>query len=226
MKNKKLTDELLISFIEGNLSEKDKKIVQDLIDQSEKNFIKYSHYYASYKQMQKTEFVVTPDQLIQAANKKYGLEPATPPTRKERFQLQFLIDLVKNPKTLAFASIAASVVILFSIIADPDPEDNSYKFITRGVSPKYYKKMTPASVNLVNGLNVIVKNDSIFIMQPYKFKRSLIVQSFEQKVLLKTDFIKMNDVFLVSNLSKNDSIMITITTLDEEVFRKTFYLND
>ena len=174
--------------------------------------------------MQKTKFVVTPDQLIQAANKKYGLEPATPPIRKERFQPQFLIDLIKNPKSLAFASIAASVVILFSIIADPDPEDNTYKFITRGVSPR--QEMTPASVNLVNGLNVIVKNDSIFIMQPYKFKRSLIIKSFEEKVLFKTDFIKMNDVFLVSNLSKNDSIIITITTLDEEVFRKTYNLNN
>ena len=70
MNNNKLSDELLVAFLEGKLSDSEKKEVQDLINQSDANFIKYSRFYASYKQMEQTEFEVAPDQLIKLANKE------------------------------------------------------------------------------------------------------------------------------------------------------------
>ena len=38
MKHKKLTDELLVAFLDGNLSDSDKKNVRELINQNDENF--------------------------------------------------------------------------------------------------------------------------------------------------------------------------------------------
>ena len=85
MKHKKLTDELLVAFLDGNLSDSDKKNVRELINQNDENFMMYSRYYASYKQMQETDFEVVPDQLIEAANKKFGLDEKPRTIKKPSF---------------------------------------------------------------------------------------------------------------------------------------------
>ncbi len=223
MKNKKLTDELLIAFLEGNLSDSDKKNVQDLINQNDKNFMKYSRYYASYKQMKETDFEVAPDQLIQAANKKFGLAMDKGQSKEKRFSFFKLPEWTKNNRALGFATLTASAVILLTVINLQSPIDSQRPIITRSI-PK--KGNDVRSVNLVDGLAVTIEKDSIFVKQPFRFSRSLIVKSADNNILLMKDFTNMDESFELLGLSKNDSIYIVIETLGKEIYNKRFYLKD
>ena len=230
MNNNKLTDELLVAFLEGKLSDSEKKEVQDLINQSDANFIKYSRLYASYKQMEQTEFEVAPDQLIEAANKKYGLNINKGPTIEmaQGFDFSNLIKWITNPRTLAYASLAASIAILISI-QDPmieKPEGGRRPVLVRSLK-KTNKAESGLAVESIEGLNVDIRNDTIFVNQPFKFNRTLIVLSGSMKdILFRSDFINIDESFQFSDLSKSDSVYIIIETLGEEVYRNTFYLNN
>ena len=228
MNNNKLTDELLVAFLEGKLSDSEKKEVQDLINQSDANFIKYSRFYASYKQMEQTEFEVTPDQLIERANKEFGLEAKKEPPPIHGFDFSKLLKWVTKPQTLAFATLAASVAILITTqdAMIERPEDGKRPMVVRSLGKTKGAKPELAD-NRIEGINIFIQNDTIFVEQPFKFNRTLIVLSGGKKdVLFKSDFTDMSESFQFSDLSKSDSVYIIIETLGEEVYKNIFYMND
>ena len=67
--------------------------------------------------MEQTEFEVAPDQLIKLANKEFGLEAKKEPIIYpiDGFDFSKLLKWVSNPRTLAFATLAASVAILITV---------------------------------------------------------------------------------------------------------------
>jgi len=69
----KLNDELIIAFLEGNLSEDEEKNVQALINENDENFLRYSQLYDSYYEMMDAELEEVPDELIEKAYKKLGI---------------------------------------------------------------------------------------------------------------------------------------------------------
>ena len=227
MKNNKLSDELLVAFLEGKLSDSEQKEVQDLINQSDANFIKYSRFYASYKQMEETEFEVAPDQLINLANKEFGLEGKKDPI--ESFDFSKLFEWISNRRTtMAFATLAASVTILITVknITVESPESGKRPLVLRSLK-KTNKAESGLAVKSIEGLNVDIQNDTIFVNQPFKFNRTLIVLSGSKKdILFKSDFVNIDESFQLSDLSESDSVHIIIETLGEEVYRNTFYFNN
>jgi len=230
MNNNKLSDELLVAFLEGKLSDSEKKEVQDLINQSDANFIKYSRFYASYKQMEQTEFEVAPDQLIKLANKEFGLEAKKEPIIYpiDGFGFSKLLKWVSNPRTLAFATLAASVAILITVQDSmiERPEGGRRPVIVRSLKKTNIARSGLAD-NKIEGLNIVIQNDTIFVEQTFKFNRTLIVLSGgKQDILFKSDFTDMYESFQFPDLIKSDSVYIIIETLGEEVYKNIFYMND
>ena len=170
--------------------------------------------------MQETDFEVVPDQLIEAANEKFGLDEKPRTIKKPSF---FKLPQWTNNRALAFATLAASVVILLSINDRMNPFDGPRPIITRSIPTQ---DNVVSSANLIDGLNVEIKGDTIFVKQPFRFTRSLIVISEDNNIILKKDFTKMDDSFELLGLSERDSIYIVIETLEEEVYRRTFYIKD
>ena len=258
MKYKNLTDELLIAFLEGNLSDSEKKEVQDLINQSDANFVWYSRFYTSYKQMHETEFEVAPDQLIERANKEFGLGAKKEPiisgggvrtgwkpvmmtpaqanvnadraedTGSQGFDFSKLLKWVTKPQTLAYATLAASVAILITTqdAMIESPEDGRRPVIVRSLK-KTNIATSGLADNKIEGLNIFIQNDTIFVEQTFKFNRTLIVLSGGKKdILFKSDFTDMYESFQFPDLIKSDSVYIIIETLGEEVYKNIFYMND
>jgi len=231
MKYKNLTDELLIAFLEGNLSDSEKKEVQNLINQSDANFVWYSRFYTSYKQMHETEFEVAPDQLIERANKEFGLEAKKEPISDpaiDGFDFSKLLKWVTKPQTLAYATLAASVAILITTqdAMIESPEDGRRPVIVRSLK-KTNIATSGLADNKIEGLNIFIQNDTIFVEQTFKFNRTLIVLSGGKKdILFKSDFTDMYESFQFPDLIKSDSVYIIIETLGEEVYKNIFYMND
>ena len=69
-----LSDELILSYIEGNLPEKESKRVEKLIRSSDKHFIRFSALYSSYREMEEGELEVVPDMLIERAKAEFQLD--------------------------------------------------------------------------------------------------------------------------------------------------------
>jgi hypothetical protein len=144
------------------------------------------------------------------------------------FDFSNLIKWITNPRTLAFASLAASIVILISIQDSmiESPEGGRRPVLVRSLK-KTNKAESGLAVKSIEGLNVDIRNDTIFVNQPFKFNRTLIVLSGSKKdILFRSDFINIDESFQSSDLSKSDSVYIIIETLGEEVYRNTFYLNN
>ena len=70
----KISDELIIAYIEGNLSEEEALKVERLIDSDNLIFSRYAVLNRSYRQLEDTSFEVTPDSLKEKLNISLGLE--------------------------------------------------------------------------------------------------------------------------------------------------------
>ena len=69
-----LSDELILSYIEGNLPEEESKRVEKLIRSNDKHFIRFSSLYASYREMEEIKLEVAPDMLIERAKAEFQLD--------------------------------------------------------------------------------------------------------------------------------------------------------
>jgi len=69
-----LSDELILSYIEGNLPEEESKRVEKLIRSNDKHFIRFSSLYASYREMEEVKLEVVPDMLIERAKAEFQLD--------------------------------------------------------------------------------------------------------------------------------------------------------
>ena len=69
----KLNDELIIAFIRGTLSEDKEAHVEELINENDENFLRYSQLYNSYFEAMDAELDDVPDELIEKANKELGI---------------------------------------------------------------------------------------------------------------------------------------------------------
>jgi hypothetical protein len=69
-----LSDELILGWIEGNLSAEESKRVEKLIKSSDKYFSRFSTLFAAYKEIEEVELEVTPDMLIERAKAEFQLD--------------------------------------------------------------------------------------------------------------------------------------------------------
>ncbi|MBC8485340.1 MAG: hypothetical protein H8D45_04790 [Bacteroidetes bacterium] len=243
-KNKNhLSKETILGWIRGNLPDYESKLIADHLESCDSCFIKFSTLHASYQEIENVELEVTPDMLIERANKEFNLGESRIkvfPKKVRVFTDQIGFGLKKilqpHPVVYALVTVVLVIVILYTV-KEPDSEpffteetqetpiNLREKFPQTQLTPVASTEMSGISVNILllekklqlrgpSPYNMY----SLVVTQPFRFNRNLTVQTLDGEILLSTDFQNMTNNFDFSLPVKHDSIRVRITTLDSIVY--------
>ena len=220
----RLTDELLVGYIEGNLSKEDAKRVVLLIKSSDENFARFSALYTSYREFQDLELEVTPDTLIQKVQAELGITNKKAASHKANVIKDFInnVQEILKPRVAVYALISTALVIvtIFTIYFQSDDETELQpKIDTEFFNKIMYPDMRPATHSNIKGIEVRLEEDVLTITQPFRFDREIIIYSEERELILSEKFREMDHKILLPETLKGDSIHIVITSLDTVVYR-------
>lgn len=224
----RLTDELLVGYIEGNLSKEDAKRVELLIKSSDENFARFSALYTSYREFQDLELEVTPDTLIQKVQAELGITNKKAASHKANVIKDFInnVQEILKPRVAVYALISAALVIvtIFTIYFQSDDETELQpKRDTEFFNKIMYPDMRPATHSNIKGIEVRLEEDVLTITQPFRFDREIIIYSEERELILSEKFREMDHKILLPETLKGDSIHIVITSLDTVVYKTIFH---
>ena len=118
-KNNKISDELLIAYLENELSKEQRKSLEGVLHSDDKIYLRYVDLYHSLKEIEEARLEVTPDTLLSKALplKQYTKSKAM----KER--LFGLLKPIMAPKPAI--SFAASIVIILFIVLNIGQEQSN-----------------------------------------------------------------------------------------------------
>jgi len=226
IKNKEhLTEELILGWIEGNLTKSKSELVNSHLKECDKCFINFSSLFSSYQEIETVKLEATPDMLIKKAIDFFRLGRVKPnwkqylPTVKSVINLSKRISEIFRPKVLAYAVISGILVIVVSIsFLNYKKDDKSKIDVQNLLAPFMTKQATPTYSNNLAGIVVSIKNDSIRITQPIRIQRQLIVQNQYGAKILMRDFNSLNNIIQMPFSGNQDSVNIIITTLDTIVY--------
>ena len=224
----RLTDELLVGYIEGNLSKEDAKRVELLIKSSDENFARFSTIYSSYREFQHLELEVTPDALIKTVKKELGLSNEKAVLKKESVFGVFInnVQEILKPPVAVYALISTALVIvtIFTIYFQSDDETELQpKIDTEFFNKIMYPDMRPTTHTNIKGIEVRLEEEVLTITQPFRFDREIIIFSEERELILSEKFREMDHNILLPETLKGDSIHIVITSLDTVVYKTIFH---
>lgn len=224
----RLTDELLVGYIEGNLSKEDAKRVELLIKSSDENFARFSALYTSYREFQDLELEVTPDILIQKVQAELGITNKKAASHKANVIKDFInnVQEILKPRVAVYALISTALVIvtIFTIYFQSDDETELQpKRDTEFFNKIMYPDMRPATHSNIKGIEVRLEEDVLTITQPFRFDREIIIYSEERELILSEKFREMDHKILLPETLKGDSIHIVITSLDTVVYKTIFH---
>ena len=224
----RLTDELLVGYIEGNLSKEDAKRVELLIKSRDDNFARFSALYSSYREFQDLELEVTPDTLIQKVQAELGITNKKAASHKGNVIKDFIniVQEILKPRVAVYALISTALVIvtIFTIYFQSDDETELQpKIDTEFFNKIMYPDMRPATHSNIKGIEVRLEEDVLTITQPFRFDREIIIFSEERELILSEKFREMDHKILLSETLKGDSIHVVITSLDTVVYKTIFH---
>ncbi|MBC8320164.1 MAG: hypothetical protein H8E34_05520 [Bacteroidetes bacterium] len=225
-KTEHLPDELILGFIECNLSNTDSDLVNDHLKTCDSCFVKFSTLFASYQEMEEVKLEVTPDMLINKITKKFSLVKSKPYFKPVSAGLQRLVsdvshwfDNLLRPRKVVYAVVSTGIVVVILLTIFRVRQEDRIESPTPGIfAPFLERQIMPVSSNNLSGIKVAIANDSLKISQPIRFKRELIVQTLNGKILLSKEFMDLNNTFQVPVNVIQDSVIIIITTLDSVVY--------
>ena len=220
----KLTDELILAFIEGNLSKEDAKKVELLIKSSDENFARFSTIYSGYREFQDLELEVTPDTLIQKVEKELGLSNEKAVIKKESVFGDFInnVQEILKPRVAVYALISSALVIVTIITINFQSDDETElqpKIDTEFFNKIMHPDMKPATHTNIKGIEIRLEEEVLTITQPFRFDREIIIFSEERELILSEKFREMDHKILLSETLKGDSIHVVITSLDTVVYK-------
>lgn len=213
-----LNDELILGWIEGNLSSEESERIEKLIKSSDKNFSRFSTLYAAYKEMEEVELEVTPDVLIKRLNKQFDLDQKTKPSIKldwlAQFDKTFNAIFNSQPAVATILSVMLVVLIGVNLLNQPEKRDDKgrLRVITLLNSPEY----TPAAQVLTRGDNktkeitVSVKNQELIIDQLISIERIVWVIDDQDNVLMQETIDKRNNLLYFGSPIEKDSIRVVM----------------
>jgi len=211
-----LTDELILGWIEGNLSSEESERIEKLIKSSDKNFSRFSTLYAAYKEMEEVELEVTPDMLMKRLNKRFDLDQKTKPSIKldwlDQFDKTFNAIFNSQPAVATILSVMLVVLIGVNLLNQPEKRDDEgrLRIITLLNSPEY----TPAAAELTRGdskikeITVSVKNQELIIDQLISIERIVWVIDDQDNVLMQEKIDQRKNSLYFGSPVEKDSIRI------------------
>lgn len=229
-KDKILSNELILAWIEGNLSKSEMERVKNLIKASDEAFLKYSTLLASYNEMQAVELEKTPDWLIEKANNELGLvTPLSKPPTPEKLtsKIEHIINSIKwafKPRITSYAIVSAGILALIILTLLPDMnsdsndlKDEPLKLFDQLTQPKFQ----PVVSTELEGVKVTFKDGKIIVTQPMKVKRELSITSQSGKMLISKNIQNIENTINTSSIEDQEIIIIKIKSFDEIIYEAT-----
>ncbi len=230
-KNKEhLTEELILGWIEGNLTKSKSELVNSHLKECDKCFIVFSSLFSSYQEIESVKFETTPDILIKKAIDLFGLGKVKPNWMQSFPIVKSVKNLIKQlseifkPKVLAYVAISGILVIVVSIsFLNIKKDDKSEIDIKNLVAPFMVRQAVPTYSNNLAGIVVSFDNDSIRIEQPTRMKRKLTIHNKKREVILEKEFMDLHNSIPAPEIINQDTMWITIFTLNTVVFKTVIY---
>ena len=214
----KLSDELIIGYIEGKLSDEKTKYVERILAADDDAFTRYAIFYRSFSELESIELEVTPDMLIKRLNKRFNLDQKTKPSIKfdwlAQFGQNFIAIFISKPVIATVLSVMLVVLIGVNLLNQPEKRDDKgrLRIITLLNSPEY----TPAAQVLTRGDNKIkeitvsVKNQELIIDQLISIERIVWVIDDQDNVLMQETIDKRNNLLYFGSPIEKDSIRVVM----------------
>ena len=225
----KISDELIIAYIEGNLSEEEALKVERLIDSDNLIFSRYAVLNRSYRQLEDTSFEVTPDSLKEKLNISLGLEAEEIAEKGSTASaLDKVNQLVNNIFQLRpqLAIVSAAFVAFLSrvLFLSSEPIKNVILYTDNNMGDKARISELVHSLDVKsssylsskekgkNGIDISIKNDTLSIEQPLKIPRKVYIYNYEQNIFLEKEITDRDNKISLDDFKNNDSLRITIET--------------
>ena len=126
--NNKISDELIIGYNEGRLTDKQKLRVEEIIENDESAFLQYARLNKSFSDIHSETFEVTPDSLKQKLMDELSIKPKNQKYSFVAKVRDYLDEITLKQPNFALASvvfIALFSVIIFQQISKKDSEQSS-----------------------------------------------------------------------------------------------------
>lgn len=224
-----LSDELLIGFIEGRVDVTQGKESFSHIKSCDKCFLKYSSLRASYQEMDNIDLEVTPDSLVERANREYHLvEPKRVLTTiSEKFKGTLKIGYenlthILRPRVVTYAVITTFILLIIFVPILFQKEDIIGKEDVRKILENYINRTNNTALLSSDeslGIKVYLSNDTLRITQPFRFNRTLEIISNNGSVLYRSNFSDLTNDFLLNNFILNEPSIVTIVSMDTIIYK-------
>ena len=245
---KHLNDELILSWISGDLAEDQLAMAKKHVDDCNTCFLRFSVLLKSQKDITSQSLEKAPNEIINQVRSNLGLEltdsgvkegeflsgpiPLPDEIIDQSYGKRLFATLTKpGPVLYSLTTAVAVVLILITIIrngAEVDDDIEPSKIIERFTQPRI---MDPASKTReisgskeeITGFQVNLENNILKITQPFRFKRELKVYSEKGDLILETEFTDAENSFTL-HLENTPSIRVVISSLDKIVFEQSISL--
>ena len=227
-----LSEELIISWINGDLPDAQVREAKKHIDHCNECFLNFSDLkknneamskYLIYLMTKKFKDYKEPEELFGKVKKLinfkeyYSNLDLLQEEKRKTFTEKIFIGLTK-PGPALYTAVAALLIVLIMIPISLLREEVDEQL---GVP----EIMTPSGRDKLEGIEVTIENRELKISQPIKFKRELKVYNESGELILDTEFERLNNAFTL-NEKGGGKLRVVIYSLDEIVYDELVEYNN
>jgi hypothetical protein len=224
MSQSHLSEEAFIALLEDNSSNLEQNTDRAHIETCDQCFLKFSQYILSYKNINSTILEKTPQSILMRVNQEFFINTSKNEEQESQelnvkttnIPLDKLSHFKSNIFEYASIGIAAVVTIIFLgnyFRANESPPALDFKKI----NPSRF--VIPAEKIANGGLQVSAINDTIWVKQPIKINRQMIIYDEGGKELNKIKFSDLSNIIVLPQGSGGEPHTIKIITRDSIVWQ-------
>jgi len=225
--NKKISIEQIIAYIEGNLSNTDKTNIETLIKSDDHIFKLYSDCYSSYQELLTANLEVTPDSLLKKSNPKSSTKVNASLINKIRSWLNSIFIIPTSDSTYNFrlVPVMASfvlVIIITALLTNRDETDSNSRPDMQLIQDRFSSYSKPAVATSPPGIDVNIVSDSIYVNQPFRFSRDVVIEDNNGIVRQKFNITTLDTSFIIDPTLAGKPLILKVITLDSIVYSENF----
>ena len=217
-----LSNELIIAYIEGNLSEEKAEFVEEVLRSDDRAFTRFAVFYRSISELDQVDLEVTPNVLTNRVNELFDLiKDVEEPAIKTNWldQVNIAINTIFNSQNTVATVFAVLFVMIIGINLLDQPEDfldeqGRLRILTHLDSPDY----TPVSDEEMKGITVSLDEKELIITQRLSVERIVLVLDKQNDVLFEDIISKRNNTLSLDIAEKLDSVRVILESEGMIVF--------
>jgi len=224
MSHSHLSEEAFIALLEDKNPNSEQNLDRAHIETCDQCFLKFSQYILSYKNINSTILEKTPQSLLMRANQEFSLNPS----KNEGQEPQELNANTKNipsdklsffkSNIFEYASIGIAAIVTIVFLGNYFRGNESPSALDfKKINPSRF--VLPAEKIANGGLQVSASNDTIWVKQPIKINRQMIIYDEGGNELNKIQFSDLSNIIVLPQGADGEAHTIKIITRDSIVWQ-------